>query len=133
MRLTNEVKDYIKKRVEQLVPEPIEKTHVEAFRSLLDETCLEIADKLNEVIALKIDELVAKHPELAGLQFKVARYGTCPICYEDERTKIVTELREANIFRDCHIDNIIAMAQFDAQNCKDSIQLDERIVELSNR
>lgn len=133
MRLTNEVKDYIKKRVEQLVPKSIEEAHVETFRELLDEACLDIASKLDELICKKTDEMVTRFPDLMGLQFKVARYGTCPICYEDGHTKIVTELREANILRDQYIENIIAMVQFDAQNCKDSVQLDERIVELANR
>ena len=133
MRLTNEVKNYIEKRVEQLVP----KSCLEAQLSELEEAGERVAAELNAKIALlmkeTLDEFVKTHPEAEGSDFDFNRYGSNYFIYTTRHSALSKELRQANELRKELVNNIVAMVQFDAANCKDSIALDERIVELVNR
>jgi hypothetical protein len=133
VRLTNEVKAYIEKRVDQLVP----KSCLENQLAELQEAGDEVVKELNaKILALKqevLDEFVKAHPEALGSEFELNRYGSGYFVYSTRHSELQKELTQANELRKELVNNIVAMVQFDAANCKDSIALDERIVELVNR
>jgi hypothetical protein len=133
MKLTNEVKTYIAKRVEQLMP----KSCLEDQLIALQEAGEEIAKELNaKILALKqetLNEFVKAHPEALGSEFEFNRYNNnCIVCntYNSELQK---ELSQAMALRREVVENTIAMAHIDASSCSNATELDEAIVRLINR
>lgn len=133
MRLTNEVKAYIERRVEQLVP----KSCLEAQLSTLQEEGDKVAEELNaKISALKqeaLNEFVKAHPEALGSEFNLNRYGSTYFAYSTRYSELQKELDQAIALRREIVKNTIAMAHIDASSCSNSAELDEAIVRLVNR
>lgn len=133
MRLTTEVKDYIQKRVDTLVPKPAVENVFEDIKPHLDSVCEELQEEIKALFKKATEDLVKLYPELVGLEFEISRYGKNAVVYEYKNTDIWKDVLYANELRRQHMNDIVAMVQFDAGRIKDSIALDERIVELVNR
>jgi hypothetical protein len=133
MKLTSEVKAYIAKRVEQLVP----KSCLEDQLVALQEAGDEVAKELNaKILALKqetLNEFVEAHPEALGSDFSVNRYGNEYFIYSTLRSELQKELTQAMTLRREVVETTIAMAHIDASSCSNSAELDEAIIRLVNR
>ena len=133
MRLTNEVKNYIEKRVEQLVPKSCLEAQLNELEEAGDRVAAELNAKVEALMKEMLNEFVKTHPEAEGSEFHFNKYGSSYFVYNTRHSALSKELVQANELRKELVNNIVAMVQFDAASCKDSIALDERIVELVNR
>lgn len=132
MRLTNEVKSYIGKRVAQLVPKSCLETQLQELQELGDAVAVELNAKLTALLQEALNEFVKAHPEATGSEFIFNRYNST-ISYNAQNSELQIELHQANVLRRETIENIVAMAHIDASCCSNSAELDEAIISLVNR
>lgn len=133
MRLTNEVKTYIEKRVEQLVPKPCLEAQLAELQRLGNEFAKELNAKISALRQETINELVKAHPEALGAEFQFNRYGSEYFVFSAKGSELHQELIQATNLRKEIVENTIAMAHIDAACCSSSAELDEAIVRLVNR
>lgn len=133
MRLTNEVKTYIEKRVEQLVPKSCLEDQLAALQEEGDKMTKELNAKILALKQETLNEFVKKHPEAIGSEFTFNRYGGENFVFSTRGSELQTELTQANILRKGIVENVIAMAHIDASCCSNSAELDEAIIRLVNR
>ena len=131
MKLTNETKEYVSRRVQQLVGKLPNETRLEAIREEANAIATELSNMLTKKIEETIDEFVKKYPDAKGIQF-----------ITDYNNKVLPELRFCKLAKDLNkeldlkqdaVGITIAMAQIIASKYNDILELDDAIVELVNR
>ena len=133
MRLTNEVKTYIEKRVEQLVPKSCLEDQLNALQEEGDKVAEELNAKISALKQETLSEFVKAHPEALGSEFSFNRYGSEYFVYSTRHSELQKELTQAQALRKEVVENTIAMAHIDASCCSNSAELDEAIIRLVNR
>lgn len=131
MKLTNEIKWYIRTRLDELV-KPICDTELAKLKKDVQDCEVNLTAEVEKLIAETADKFVNEHPETQGI--KVVITNTCPLQIEFDATKLeVSEkFRKASIDRIKRIDRLEILAHLDAQNCKDAIELDEMLIKLAS-
>lgn len=133
MRLTNEVKAYIEKRVEQLVPKSCLEDQLAALQEAGDEVAKELSAKILALKQEALNEFVKAHPEALGSEFELYKYGKEHVVCNIRHSELQKELTQAIELRREVVENTIAMAHIDASSCSNSAELDEAIIRLVNR
>ena len=133
MKLTNEVKEYIRKRLSTLIPEPVQKGILEDLLIELDEVCKKLDVDIKNMSTQAAAEFVELHPEMNGVEFQTSRCSEVCVCANVTQSELKREIIQATRLREEHIAMLEAMAHVDASNCKSSTELDERLVELVKR
>lgn len=131
MRLTNEVKDYIANRVEQLLPQPCQSEALKTLEEEGERVAAELSAKIRALVNETLIEFVEKHPEAEGSSFNYSYRNGYYLCTSE--STLQKEVRQAVDARNEFKRTIIVMAHIDAANCTSSVELDEAIVRLVNR
>ena len=131
MRLTNEVKDYIANRVEQLLPQPCLSEALVELEEEGERVAAELSAKIQALVDETLIEFVEKHPEAKGSTFDYSYRNGYVLCTRE--SNLQKELRQTMDARNEFKRTIIAMAHIDAANCTSSVELDEALVKLVNR
>lgn len=131
MKLTNEIKWYIRTRLDELV-KPTCDTELAKLKKDVKECEKNLTAEVERLIAETADKFVNEHPETQGI--KVVITSTCPLQIEFDATKLeVSEkFRKASVDRIKRIDRLEILAHLDAQNCKNAIELDKMLVKLAS-
>lgn len=131
MKLTNELKWYIRTRLEELVS-PVHDAEFAKLRKDAKECEKKLTAEVEKLIAKTVDEFVKDHPEAQGIKAVFA--NTCPLQIEFDATghELSDRLRKAEFARMKRIDRLETLAHLDVQNCKGAIELDEALVKLAS-
>lgn len=133
MKLTSEVKEYIRKRLSMLISEPVQEGILEDLKTELDAVCKKLDTDIKNMLTRAAADFVELHPEMNGVELQASRYGEVCVGYNYGKSELYRELVQAKKLRDDYLDMLEAMAHIDASNCKSSTELDERLVELVKR
>jgi L-lactate utilization protein LutC len=131
VKLTSETKEYISRRVRQLVAKLPNESRLEAVKEEANSVAVELSNKLAKMIAEATDEFVKKYPDAKGIQF-VSDYGN-RVLPEVRFCKLAKDLDKELASKCDTVDITIAMAQITASKYNDVMELDDAIVELVNR
>lgn len=131
MRITNDIRDFITKKVEaKVVPVSIEQDF-EAAKAIAEQFGQHLSDTLNAVAKKEFENFLSLHPELANseLTSPITTYHKFYVSYSD--SEICKEYREQVQLRKEYVDEVIQRVCIDATSCKDTeelLALIERIV-----
>lgn len=139
MKVTREVKDYIRKRVHQLTPTPVQQVVKDELIELAEAFAEELGKTVDELVTNETLRFVTEHPDAEGCVFHTARtyYSSkpsqCSVYFDMSGSKLQTELNQANSIRQDTVENLIEIATIDAVNCATAMDIDAMIMSLINR
>lgn len=133
MRLTIEIKQYIRDRLNVLVPEPYQKQMLVDLENEAHSLESEAAVQIQAVLDAVTEEFIKTHPVASGCEFEIYRVNPLQIKLYTHTCTLDSDLKEAQRQRNQLIEQLVAMAQIDATSCTNSIELDEVLVKLANR
>ena len=123
MRITNDIKDFIAKKVEaKIAPVSIEQDF-EAAKAVAEQFGRDLSDKLNDIANKDFEDFLKLHPELANssLTSPINNYHKFYIAYSG--SEICKEYREQIELRKEYVTEVIQRVCIDATSCKDTEEL----------
>lgn len=129
MRITNDVADFIRKKVNAKVAcVSVEQDFNDAV-ALVKQFETELAAKVERAVQAEFDTLINAHPELDGAELINPLNQHCRIWLNLGKSSINLEYAEARKLREDYVDEIVQRICIDATSCKNT----EKIITLIDK
>lgn len=137
MKVTREVKDYIRKRIDVLLPTPSQTEIMEELKEEAKIVCMQLHNDFTKLVAQTLASFIDTHPDAVGLDFHILTHHwdskPCCISANFRDTAISKELDQARRVREQQREQLEEIAIIDAVNCKTAADIDAMLIELINR
>ena len=123
MRITNDIRDFITKKVEaKIAPVSIEQDY-NAATAVAEQFGQQLSDTISAIAEKEFENFLSLHPELANseLTSPISKYSKFYVAYTN--SEICKEYREQVKLRTEYVDEVVQRVCIDATSCKDTEEL----------